>query len=56
MEDISERKYLNHIQYKKHEKINTHVTNTLKKKKQRTSSVLLKYLCPSFLPTRLNKT
>lgn len=32
MEDISERKYLNHIQYKKHEKINTHVTNTLKKK------------------------
>ena len=22
------RKYLNHIQYKKHEKINAHVTNT----------------------------
>ena len=57
MEDISERKYLNHIQYKKHEKINAHVTNTLKKKKKkRKTSVLLKYLCPSFLPTRLNKT
>ena len=27
IEDISERKYLNHIQYKKHEKINAHVTN-----------------------------
>ena len=35
MEDISERKYLNHIQYKKHEKINAHVTNTLKKKKNK---------------------
>ena len=34
MEDISERKYLNHIQYKKHEKINAHVTNSLKKKKK----------------------
>lgn len=46
MEEISERKYLNPIQYKKHEKINAHVTNTLKKK---SSSILLKYLCPSFL-------
>ena len=33
MEEISERKHLNPIQYKKHEKINAHVTNTLKKKK-----------------------
>lgn len=48
MEEISERKYLNPIQYKKHEKINAHATNTLKKKK-RSSSILLKYLCLSFL-------
>lgn len=34
MEEISERKYLNPIQYKKHEKINAHVTNTLKKQKK----------------------
>lgn len=55
MEDISERKYLNHIQYKKHEKINTHVTNTLKKKKTKNIISIVKIPLPLLLAHKVEQ-